>query len=98
MMISRLARGLLALGITSLLGCSVTMSELKALNPGAATLKVHCRPWKIPEHVQVFAARSSGEHVHTDEAPGALRDFAEHAGVFIEVDASAPRDDVRLRD
>jgi hypothetical protein len=71
------------------------MADLHERNPTAATLQVHCRPWKIPDHVKLFAARSSGEHVHTDERPDELRDFAEQAGVFIEVDVSAPKENAR---
>ena len=77
--------------MTSLLGCAVTMTELQARNPTAKTLRVHCHPWQIPPSVKIFAARSSGAFIVTDETPGELRDYAEHAGVFIEVEASAPR-------
>ena len=71
------------------------MTELHALNPRAATLKVHCRPWQILDNVKIFALRASGDDIVTDETPGDLRDYAEHAGVFIEVDASAPRENAQ---
>ena len=96
MLAFRYARGLLAFGMTSLLGCGVTMTELQALNPRAATLNVHCRPWQITDDVKVFAVRSSGDHIVTDETPRELRDYAEHAGAFIAVDPSAPRENAQL--
>jgi hypothetical protein len=93
---SRLALGLLAVGITSLLGCGVTLQELHERNPRAATLKVHCRPWKIPEKVKLFAYRENGNHLASDERPDVLIEFAPHASVFIEVDKSAPKENARV--
>ncbi len=96
---SRYARGLLALGMTSLFGCGVTMTELQTLNPLAATLRVHCHPWQIPADVKLLAARSSADytdHIVTDQTPGELLEYAPRANVFIEVDASAPYENARI--
>jgi len=89
---SLLGWGLLAVGLGATVGCNVTMAELKALNPAAVTLEVHCHPWQIPEGVKLFAVRSSSDHIVTDETQDELRDYAEHASVFFEVNASAPRE------
>ncbi|HRI69743.1 MAG TPA: hypothetical protein PK156_36185 [Polyangium sp.] len=40
MRIIRLSQTLFAMGMTALLGCQVTLGDLKAINPGAATLEV----------------------------------------------------------
>ena len=89
-----LIMGLLTLCAGATLGCGVTMSELQAMNPQAKTLQVPCHPWQILEHVKVFALRSSSNDIVTDESQGALRDFAADASVFIEVNPSAPRENV----
>jgi len=98
MLTSRYVRGLVALGMTSLLGCGVTITELQTLNPRAATLRVHCHPWQVPADVKLLAAQSSADytdHIVTDQTPGELLEYAPRANVFIEVDASAPRANAR---
>lgn len=87
---SPFVRRLLTVGLGSLLGCGVTMADLKERNPAAAALEVHCRPWQIPENVKLFAVRLSSSHIVTDETQGELRDYAQDANVFIEINESAP--------
>ncbi len=71
------------------------MSELRERNPAASTLQVPCHPWQITENVKLFALRSSSNDIVTDETEGALVDFAADADVFIEIDPSAPRENVQ---
>lgn len=74
------------------------MTELQGLNPRATTLRVHCHPWQVPADVKLFAAQSSADytdHIVTDQTPGELLEYAPRANVFIEVDASAPRENAR---
>jgi hypothetical protein len=97
---SLLARGLLAVGTTlllvvglgSLLGCQLTLSDLQARNPNAKTLLVHCRPWQIAGNVKLFLVHLRTDHIVTDETQSELFDYAREANVFIEVNASAPRE------
>ncbi len=80
-------------GLSLLLGtssCQLTMPELKALNPAAETLEVHCHPSLIPEHVKRFALQRGTHHIVTDEDQDELRSYAPLAGVFIEVNPAAP--------
>jgi hypothetical protein len=83
------------LGVSMLMGtssCQMTMTELKALNPSAATLVVPCRPSQIPDNVKVMAFRSESGHIVTDEDRNELLNFAPLATVFIEFNDAAPPD------
>ena len=93
---TRLMQALIAVGMTSLLGCSVSLSELQARNPVAATLHVHCRPSQIPDNVKVMAVQSESGHIVTDEDQDELLEFARLAGVFIEFDESARAENAGL--
>ena len=75
--------------ISSSLGCQVTLAELKALNPRAATLEVPCRPSEIPDNVTVMAFASESGHIVTDEDQNELLSFAPSASVFIRFDDAA---------
>jgi hypothetical protein len=81
-------------GLSILLGassCQLTMTELKALNPSAATLEVPCHPLQIPEHVQRFAVQRGTGHIVTDEDQDELRNVGPLASVFIEVNPARMR-------
>jgi hypothetical protein len=83
---------LVAIGSTILLGCQLTLSDLQARNPNAKTLLVHCRPWQIAGNVKLFLVHLRTDHIVTDETQSELFDYAREANVFIEVNASAPRE------
>ncbi|MBK9261725.1 MAG: hypothetical protein IPM54_18230 [Polyangiaceae bacterium] len=72
------------------------MAELKALNPSAATLEVHCHPSLIPEHVKRFAVQRDSGHIVTDEHQDELRSYAPLASVFIEVNPVAPTENAQV--
>ena len=78
---------MVAAGITSLLGCGVTMSELHALNPLASTLLVPCHPAEIPGNVDIWAVQSGNGHIVTDERQDELMSVAPLASVFIPLRA-----------
>ncbi len=84
------------MGMTALLGCNVTLGELKAINPGAATLEVPCRPAIVPENVKVMAVQSELGHIVTDEDQDELLNIAPLAGVFIEFNDSAPQENAAI--
>src|SRR5262245_61648671 len=87
------------LGLCMLVGtssCQVTMTELKALNPSAATLVVPCRPSQIPDNVKVIAFRSESRHIVTDEDRNELLHFAPLATAFIEFNDAAPPDQLGI--
>jgi hypothetical protein len=86
-------------GLSILLGtssCQLTMSDLKALNPSAATLEVPCHPSVIPENVQRFAVQRGTGHIVTDEDQDELRNVAPLARVFIEVNPAATTSNARI--
>jgi hypothetical protein len=94
----RLRNGTL-FGLSLLLGtssCQMTMSELRALNPSAATLEVHCHPSQIPDYVKRFAVQRGNGHIVTDEHQDELRNVAPLASVFIEVNTEAPIENARI--
>ena len=74
----------------------MSMSELQALNPSAATLEVHCHPSLIPEHVKRFAVQRGSRHIVTDELQDELRSYAPLASVFIEVNPAAPTENAQV--
>ena len=90
MRIFRITQLLTMLGITALFGCGPTMSDLKALNPQAATLQVRCHPGKVPEHVKLMALQSGTDHIVTDDRQDELMGVAPIARVFIEFKDDAP--------
>ena len=96
MRINRLEQALVAAGMTALLGCNVTLGELKAINPRAATLEVPCRPAIVPENVKVMAVQSESGHIVTDEDQDELLEFARLAGVFIKFNNSAPKENAAI--
>ena len=71
-----------------MLGCSMTLRDLHALNPGVPTLEVPCRPSQFPEWVHVWAVQAGTGHIVTDEQPDELVNVTPFAGVFIELRAS----------
>ena len=66
----------------------MTLSDLHALNPGAATLEVPCRPSQFPDWVNVWAVQAGTGHIVTDEQPDELQNVAPLASVFIQLRAS----------
>lgn len=68
----------------------MSLGELHALNPRAATLEVPCRPSQFPESVNVWAVQSGTGHIVTDEQSDELMSVAPVASVFIEFNADAP--------
>ena len=71
-----------------MLGCSMTLRDLHALNPGVPTLEVPCRPSQFPDWVNVWAVQAGTGHIVTDENQDELREVAHLASVFIELRAS----------